>query len=89
MTSSDELRSWARDLRLWAERNPYPKTVDQMISLAFDFEQAAARKDAAAEKRQQRVEKRQLITKLPHQPILQAQVSAQTIRVAKASTTTA
>lgn len=77
MTSSAELRRWARDLRSWAERNPYPRTVDQMISLACDFEQVAARKDAAAEKRQQSVEKRQLIAKLPHQPILQAQVTAQ------------
>ena len=76
MTSSAELRRWARDLRLWAERNPYPKTVEQMISLACDFEQAATRKDAAA-KRQRHVEKRPLIAKLPHQPILQAPGSAQ------------
>lgn len=77
MTSSIELRRWARDLRLWAARNPFPKTVDQMISLAYDFEQEAAREDAAAEKRQQRVQKRQPIAKLPHQPILHAEVSAQ------------
>lgn len=50
MTSSDDLRRWAWNLRLWAESNPYPKAVAQMISLAHEFELAAGRQKRRPDK---------------------------------------
>lgn len=41
MSSSADLRRWARELRSWAPNNPYPNTVAQMCELAVEFESMA------------------------------------------------
>ena len=41
MSSSADLRRWARELRSWAPNNPYHNTVAQMCDLALEFESMA------------------------------------------------
>ena len=79
MSSSADLRRWAQSLRLWANSNPYPKTVAQMIPLAYEFEQTAEGEDARSApvvKLRRRVEKQSLLRAVPRHRTLEEHVSA-------------